>query len=540
MCKVEPSLQGKQRRRKTPTTYNSMKFLTDCLDSLIRAIQIISQSIAFLLGIHLVVTWHFIRFLATEPVDTIRRQAGGSQGGQRNRPLTTTTIRWRGAISRRRGFASSPPQLLHLPSLEPRPYDEPEEKPIIGFYNIISTKISSLAHKMKEEIVEVADQMEAKGGKTGDIITLLRKRSDRELQPALLQKLPMEIINHILLIASDSTPTTICSLSKIHQQLVIPRLYSTVELSNPITFNQFRLTMAVHRPNLGKYIRSLSVGSCTFDNQGYYLEAIAESTILGVGLEQILITAPNLKHLYLDLFSLAALHDGTGSRLQTGSLPISLTTEYVAPQYLSLPVFRRLRHVELNVFGLDKMAIDQLRQALPHVLSMTLRWVTRQSDGFDEADINSSASPNSNDFDAEGNEEIGDEDQVFSWSRGNDYFSKDFKLFVEALETLRTNEKPLEAITVLAWPKALRRLSQYYRHDKEIYLINSKDESIHQQDESAWDKSIGQQQVKDSDQASSLQLVDKSIRTPLRLAVDPAYELGPRRGPLESWINRMR
>lgn len=510
-----------------------MKFFSDCLDSLIRAIQIISQSIAFILGIHLVVTWHFIRFLATEPVDNIRRQAQESQTRQRNRSFTTS-IRWQGAVTRRRVLISQnrltlPPRLFHLPSLEPRPYDGPEERPIAGLYHNLSTKVSSLAHKMREEIVDVANHMEAKGSKTGDIITLLRKCNEEELKPALLQKLPIEIINYILLIASDSVPTKICSLSKQHQQLVIPRLYSTVELSDSHTFNQFRLTMAVHRPSLGKCIQSLSVGSCSFDNQGYYLEAIAESTILGVGLEQILITASNLQHLYLDLFSLAALHDGTGSRLQSGSLPISLTTEYAAPQYLSLPVFSRLKHVELNVFGLDKMAVVQLRQALYHVKSMTLRWVTRQSEAFDEVGITSFPV---NDDHAD------DYDDVVSSSQSNGYFQNDFNLFVEALETLRNNEKPLEAITVLAWPNALHHLLRYYRHDKDIHLKDSGEGSLLQQDESTWDKSIGQQVEYPNLNPSHSN--DCQIRTPLRLAIDPAYKLGPRRGPLESWISRMR
>jgi hypothetical protein len=385
---------------------------------------------------------------------------------------------------------------------------------------------------------------------------MMRKRGESDLKPHLLQKLPSEIINYILMTAADTIPTKVCLLSKMHHRMVIPRLYKTVQLSDPQVFHQFRMTIAVHNPNLGQNVESLSVGSSSFDRYGYFPDAIAESAALGVGLEQILITATNLKHLYLDLFSLAALHDGTASRLQNGALPLSLSTEYAAPQYLSLPVFSKLQHVELSVFGLDKMAVEYLRQAVPHIKSLTLRWVTRQSPGFNQVDVVSSDQTNEQ-------METEETEEEEMWSQSNSYQRKDFDSFVEALESLRSNitidtdsssedelRHPLEAITVLAWPNVMHQLCKYYRHDSDVLHLGSSEAASSYKDP-AWNKSTEQQ-----DEYTTRPLFDRpttrrqttshsittleAIPTPLRLAIDPMYKLGPRRGPLESWSDQWR
>lgn len=380
------------------------------------------------------------------------------------------------------------------------------------------------------------------------LVTKYRKRGEAEIDTELLKRLPSEIISQILMTASDIVPTKICLLSKRYHRLVTPRLYKTVQLSDPQLFHQFRMTMALHNPSLGQDVEALSVGSGSFDTYGYFPEAIAESAALGTGLEQILITTSNLKHIYLDLFSLAALHDGTASRLQKGSLPLSLSTEYAAPQYLSLPVFSKLQHIELSVFGLDKMAVEYLRQALPQIKSLTLRWVTRQSPGFDEMETKEEGS------DVEGND---------AWSRSS-YQRNDFDSFVDALEALRRgasadqstasssslaeSREPLEAITVLAWPNVLRQLCQYYRHDDDVDTLDPSQYASAVNDP-AWNRSLGQQDeyldrpcfdrptTRRSATAQSLSSV-MVIATPLRLAVDPTYKLGPRRGPLKSWSNQ--
>lgn len=413
------------------------------------------------------------------------------------------------------------------------------------------------------------------------VVTHFRRRSEAHVDPVLLQRLPPEILTHILLLAaaSDAVPTKICLLSKAHHRLVVPRLYAAVDLSAPRIFRQFRLTLALYNPGLGQHLRSLSVGSSTFDSYGYMPSGIAESAALGVGLEQILLAAPRLKHIYLDLFSLAALHDGTGSRLQKGSLPISLTTEYAAPQYLALPIFSHLQHVELTVFGLDRVAGEKLRQALPQVKSMTLRWVTRQSEAFDDTgdaswtgqtvrvpyrrrDTDSSSSSGE-----EGEDDMTESERQ-AWRRGGQQ-SCDFALFVDAVEALRmppvdseeqgTCER-LEAITVLAWPKAHRELCHYFRADTEaVRLQECMGEGLHG-DDAAWDKSLGKQDdtvfVKPRFDRPARRIAGQSHRAPvptptsaaaaisspvapppttLRLAMDPTYRLGPRRGPLESW-----
>jgi hypothetical protein len=417
------------------------------------------------------------------------------------------------------------------------------------------------------------------------------------VDPSLLERLPIEIVDHILsMAASDFIPTKICLLSKRHYRLFAPRLYSSIKLSNPQIFRHLRMTLALHNSNMGRHIQSLSVASNTFDSYGYFPEGIAESSALGVGLEQILLASPNLKHLYLDLFSLAAAHDGTVSRLQKGSFPISLTTEYAAPQYLSLPIFSRLQHLDLTVFGLDRIAVDNLRQAQPQVKTLTLRWVTRQNQAFDEMDMTTTSANRGameaiarcsrEDGSAVDQEELEDdmdsglnERERNSWRRGG-HRHDDFLLFIEAIESLRRwpdtssageqqaipSGKPLEALTILAWPKAMRELTSYYRHDKDVQIVTTASETLNLHDP-AWDHSIGYQEVppkplfdrpsrrlsRREDQvvlrapvqaepppssSSSSAPATSSSPFPFRIALDPTYRLGPRRGPLESWSSQ--
>ncbi|UZJ54667.1 hypothetical protein CBS101457_003987 [Exobasidium rhododendri] len=448
---------------------------------------------------------------------------------------------------------------------------------------------------MREEIVDLADQIESKGGKTGNLISQFRRRGEEEVDPALLQNLPIEIANHILsLAASEYIPTKICLLSKRHYRLFTPRLYSSIEISNPVMFRQLRMTLALHNRSLGMHIKALSVASRTFDSYGYFPEGIAGSAALGVGLEQILLAAPNLRHLYLDLFSLAAAHDGTVSRMQKGSSPLSLTTEYVASQYLTLPIFSHLRHLDLTVFGLDKIAVDNLRQAQPQVKSLTIRWVNRQSRVFEEMDVSRAIASRSQAATGGPVEEGGASDDSEreqwnddmsdrargSWRLGG-HRHHDFLLFVEAIEALRkwpanssghddeghydsaasastsstTGGRPLEALTILAWPKALRELSIYYRQDKDVHVSSCATFDTLNLDDPIWDHSTNTQDdlpIKPLFDRPSRRLTKKldpleihphpdgsspSPKPLLRLALDPSYQLGPRRGSLETWSN---
>lgn len=146
-----------------------MTFISECLDSLIHAIQIISQSVAFLLGIHLVVILHFIQFLTTDPIGALRKHT--SRRNAATLTTTTTTARRPRVYSNHENFRSNRraphPRLLRLPSLEPRPHEDPAEEVASNVVDYLTSTIGTVGHKMREEIVDLADQIESRGGKTG-------------------------------------------------------------------------------------------------------------------------------------------------------------------------------------------------------------------------------------------------------------------------------------------------------------------------------------------------------------------------------------
>lgn len=344
-------------------------------------------------------------------------------------------------------------------------------------------------------------------------------------------------------------------LSKAHYRLVVSRLYKHVHLADATTFRHFRMTMAVHNPELGKHLRSLAVASAAFDAEGYLPDQVSEHTTLGVGIEQILLTAPNLQHLYLDLFSLAALHHSTASRLEKGSLPLSLTTEFSLPQYLTLPTFAHLQHVELVVFALDSNAVDWFRQVLPRLQTLTIRWVTRW--GRPQRRVSPLAtiagSNRQATFDDEEDDQELDEEERRSWQDGGRQHLSLVE-FLGAIENLRrwphhcqetgTSGERLSAISVYAWPKAYRELSKYYQEHKKGVIGNGKTTS-----DTAWNASLQpssplcetiEQQgericsVAPNNEGTANQLLQPAL---LRLGVDESSSLGPRRGPLHSWCH---
>lgn len=397
----------------------------------------------------------------------------------------------------------------------------------------------------------------------------------------LISRLPPEIVTHILLLAampgsSQAVPTKIAVLSKAHHRLIVPRLYANVHLTDAASFRRFRLTLAVYNPALGQHLRALSVASNKFDTDGYLPDQVAEHVTLGVGIEQVLLASPNLQHLYLDLFSLAALHHGTASRLEKGALPISLTTEFSLPQYLTLPTFAHLQHVELTVFGLDSNAVDWFRQVLPRLRSLSVRWVTRRSriapystvtcsDGHLSA--SEAAWQDQDDCDL-------DREEQLAWREGGRR-RDDFLLFVEAVESLRrwpyhngsqTDGQRLEAVSIFAWPKAYRELRNHYGSSDTVLIEGV--EGNRQQETSKgtrwWDKSATARDDVGEESRHSVPatpsyfdelrkpfdtlLPSSTVETPsnvlppapLRIAVDETFALGPRRGPLEQWCAERR
>jgi hypothetical protein len=149
-----------------------MELLYDCVDSLVHAIKIVAQSVAFLLGMHLVVILHFLQFLTTDPIGAVRNQSsprGGATATSTTTTTTTTTSRrsyHSFSSNRPSAVRSSRPSLLHLPSLEPRPYEDPEREAPFSLFGYLTFRFGNLGYKMKEEIVDLADQIESRGGKT--------------------------------------------------------------------------------------------------------------------------------------------------------------------------------------------------------------------------------------------------------------------------------------------------------------------------------------------------------------------------------------
>ncbi|SPO19739.1 uncharacterized protein UTRI_00132_B [Ustilago trichophora] len=335
-------------------------------------------------------------------------------------------------------------------------------------------------------------------------------------EASIFRQLPEELISHILILAAcpslsphepRSCPTNILLLSRRYYALIVPRLYHSVSLHTPAAFRSFRVTLALHNPALGMFVRKLQIGSSEFDASGYCPSALADHGPLSVGIEQMLLASPNLQELSLDLFSMGALHTGTVSRLEKGPQPTRLCTELTTIPYLSLPTFEDLRELELLVFGMDAATAGELRVTLPLLDKLELRLVTRRrgpafSNGQDtwsptqlptfEEDEDSAEERT-----AEADIRRGrDEEDVFQ-------LEADMQEFIEALQLLRTwpggDErlgKKLSEITVFAWPSAVRRLKRTFG----------------------------------SKEAKSV-----AGETPIRVELDRGYLLGPRRGAHVLW-----
>lgn len=201
--------------------------------------------------------------------------------------------------------------------------------------------------------------------------------------------LPPELVTEILLLCASpagGVATNIALLSWSHHALIMPRLYGNVSLCTPRAFRLFRTTLALHNPILGKYVRTLQVGSALFDRPGYVPDLLAEQTALAVGLEQILLACPALQGFQIDLFALAALATGTAARLERGAQPVRLSTELALPAYLALPTFAHTEHLSLLAFGLDAVAALEVCAVLPRLKSLSVRWVTRNEDAHREED----------------------------------------------------------------------------------------------------------------------------------------------------------
>lgn len=142
-----------------------MKAIGDLLDSLVRAIQLVARSVAFVLGIHVVIFLYFIRILSSEPIEPTRRQGRRRVTVSARRLHNATTTRGGAFITHARPFL--PVRLPHLPALEPRPYEESLERASAGIYKHLISHLFILGRKITYVMTDLADQMEASGGKGG-------------------------------------------------------------------------------------------------------------------------------------------------------------------------------------------------------------------------------------------------------------------------------------------------------------------------------------------------------------------------------------
>lgn len=557
-------------------------FIKDCIDALIHAIHVVAESIALLLGMHFMLILHLIHLIASTPINA---RTDHTITSYQNRRTEADEQRIRGNQNRRPTLTRSNQRFtfetgasLHLPALGPRPIHETGSiirEPLLNkLLGSIDEYFSIYLDKCSAKIQMMGNIFEEKGGMAGQAFSRFR-RCQSSISVSNLNKLPPEIVTHILLLAAmpntpQAIPTKIALLSKSHYRMITSRLYADVHLCNSAVFRRFRMTLAVHNPSLGQYVRSLAIASKEFDTDGYMPERVAEYVTLGIGIEQILLASPNLQHLFLDLFSLASLFNGTASRLEKGALPISLTTEFSLPQYLTLPTFTNLKHVELTVFGLDNNAVEWFRQVLPRLQSLTIRWVTRRHGG-----VGLAAMSDQDDWAANDDSDLSSDERI-DWQEGGKRYD-DFIMFVEAIDLLRrwpyhANEQrdgqQLKAVSILAWPKAYRELKKHYSTMFNAYIDGEKDGLDTNSNKRMWNKSLPSGLDFDSEdeiEHSSLPLtpecinenrqLDRFLATPssvqapltpnaslmparLRIAKDHSFTSGPRRGPLNDWTSK--
>ncbi|KAJ1032012.1 hypothetical protein NDA13_002388 [Ustilago tritici] len=355
---------------------------------------------------------------------------------------------------------------------------------------------------------------------TSPYASLLTMTSNGE--SCIFRQLPEELISYIFILAAcpslaptepRSCPTNILLVSRRYYNFIIPKLYHSVSLHTPASFRSFRVTLALHNPSLGKFVRRLQIGSSEFDASGYCPSALADHVPLSVGIEQMLLVSPHLQELSLDLFSMGALHTGTVSRLEKGPQPTRLCTELTTIPYLSLPTFEDLRELELLVFGMDAATAGELRVTLPCLEKLELRLVTRRrGPAFQSGQDTWSPTqlPTFGDEDEDSAEERNAQADINRGQQEEDVFQfeSDMQDFIEALHLLRSWPggdgrlgKKLKEITVFAWPSAVRRLRKSFDDSAGVNGNGNGGDGV----------------------------------TPMKIELDRGYLLGPRRGAHVLW-----
>lgn len=144
-------------------------FVKDCVDALIHAIHVVAESIAFLMGMHLMLLLHLVQLFMSNPINTVRQTAHRARDGvaaTAAAAATTTTVPadLAGRLRTRAVAHLSP---LHLPALGPRPQDEESPAVESGLLDRVEQTFAILSDWLSSHIHKMADDIEAQGGVAG-------------------------------------------------------------------------------------------------------------------------------------------------------------------------------------------------------------------------------------------------------------------------------------------------------------------------------------------------------------------------------------
>ncbi|CEH14340.1 hypothetical protein CBOM_02193 [Ceraceosorus bombacis] len=217
---------------------------------------------------------------------------------------------------------------------------------------------ATLRRAVRERGLQMVQAMQSHGGLAAGLVTYLElaPETPQAVSP-IFARLPSEIITLILMYAaspqaSASLPSTIAQVSSIHASLLTPRLYQHVLLLTPRSVHLLRRTLALHRPDLGRQIRSIHIKA---PHPG--------------ALEQILLAIPNLRSLSLSASAHDAFCLSSGSRIFDCATPSLLHLDCVPSP---LPVFRKVKHAVLSLRHFDVMTARQVRIALPSLRTIEI------------------------------------------------------------------------------------------------------------------------------------------------------------------------
>ena len=132
---------------------------------------------------------------------------------------------------------------------------------------------------------------------------------------ALPTEIKARILAHLVLAALERGTSISAYLlcSRWHYKQLVPIAYESIALQSTASLRSLRVTLALHRPSIGLYVRQLRIVNC--------------GDAPALGLEQVLLTVPLLEHLALDGAGMERLCASGIGRTECGAHPRSLTLE---------------------------------------------------------------------------------------------------------------------------------------------------------------------------------------------------------------------